>query len=92
MDRMDPNPYESPKTPDPTKKKVSAGRMGTAVVLGLLTIPAAVIACFTTCLATGAMTNWSPSTAPFAVGGIFGIAAAAGMIYLAARAGRGSPK
>jgi len=90
MDRMEPNPYESPKNPDPTKpKKVPAGRIGLAIVLGLLAIPAAVIACFTTCVAGYAITIGPNTAAPLIAGVIAGIAAAVGMIYLAFRTARG---
>jgi hypothetical protein len=86
---MDPNPYESPQKVELQKPagKVPVRRVGLAVALGLLAVPAAIIACFTTCLATYEATQ---SDNALIVGAVFGIAVAVTMIYLAVRAARGS--
>jgi hypothetical protein len=86
MQRMDKNPYESPQHPGSPASPPR--RIGLAIVLGILTIPAMGIAFFSTCLATLAVTQ---SEAALWVGGVSALAAGAGMIYLTVRAAR-SPK
>ena len=90
---MDQNPYESPKHPGtPGKKPGSPAspprRIGLAIALGILTIPAMGIAFFSTCLATLAVTQ---SEAALWGGGVGALAAGAGMIYLTVRAAQ-TPK
>ena len=80
---MDKSPYESPKHPGPPAS--GPRRIGLAIVLGLLTIPAMAIAFFTTCLAGLAVTQ--DDTALF-IGGIGALLAGAGMIYFIVRAAR----
>jgi hypothetical protein len=83
---MDKNPYESPKHPGSPASPPR--RIGLAIALGILTIPAMGIAFFSTCLATLVVTQ---SEAALWGGGVGAIAAGAGMIYLIVRAARPQP-
>ena len=86
---MDPNPYESPQKVEHQKPagKAPVRRVGLAILLGLLAVPASIIACFTTCLATYEATQ---SDNALIVGAVSGIAVAATMIFFAVRATRAS--
>ena len=90
---MDSNPYESPQVAETGKKahQLSTGRIMLAILLGLMTLPAAAIAFFATCAVTMESTGFN-STAPWIVGTIGGLTAAAVMIFFTVRTARRSAK
>ena len=75
------NPYESPRSPD--RPKGSLGRKLAAVALGILSIPAAAIAFFTTCLMTYEGTRLE--VFPWIVGAIAAVAVGGPFIYVIIR-------
>lgn len=75
---------------NPAPKSSPGGRMALAIILGLLALPAAAIACFATCLMTAETAGWGANQGPVWVGGIFAVLTLAAMFYLAIRIGRGS--
>lgn len=88
MTRMNPNPYEAPQVPESNQraKKGSAGKFIGAIVLALLAMPASLVACFATCMATfGATRN---ETLPWITGGLVGVGVAVTMIVMATRLSR----
>jgi hypothetical protein len=87
---MDPNPYETPKHVESEKSvaKPSKPRPGMALLMGLLAIPAAIVAFCTTCTATASVVGDLDPLSLF-VGGFFGIVVAGLMFYSAARAAGG---
>ena len=86
---MNENPYESPKNPDPQRppEKRPRGWTAAAVLLLLVSVPAAFIACFTTCAVTLRMDD--PATVPLVLGAIAGIAVFGASIYGVVRLVRG---
>jgi hypothetical protein len=95
MSEMDENPYESPKVvSEKAPAHMPARRMTLAIVLGILTLPAAGIAFFTTCLVAVVATDGpgaSPDdlfTAGLSTGSVFGLIVVAVMSYFTIRAAR----
>lgn len=90
---MDENPYESPQVPsEKSPRHLPARRMALAIVLGILTLPAAGIAFFSTCLVTVMSLDGTAPNGVFeagvGVGALAGLCVAGVMIFFTFRAAR----